>query len=555
MKKLIFSTLFLALTQIAFSQWVSSLGYSTFKGDNSGLSSAKGQSISTGDGGSCYVAGFCNDATLHEDLILIKYNQFGDTLWVKTYSGNANLDDKAFGMVVDYNGFIYVTGYATDNVTGKNIILLKYSSYGELIWVKQYTDSTASLEDAGLAIVLDLNQFVYITGYYTNPADNHEYLIIQKYDSSGTLMWTNSIVNGNGQGHGNAITIDHESNIYVTGYCNTVDSSNIIIVKYNSSGDRQWETSYNGQGNGEDKAFGIVVDDLDNVYVTGYETNTSMNTDCVTLKYNSSGILQFNSFYNGSGNVTDKAFGIVVDADGCPIITGSTFNGSNLDFVTIKYSTTGVQQWVSIYDYKLAPGNDEAKTIGYLNIDSLTKYVIVAGESYGNYNDYDYQTYIYNASDGSSVDSTRYTFSTNSNDVPTDLIVTPDNNVYITGYSELIIQSFIPQSQVTTMKLNFSNKPKNNFKNNIPSSYKLYQNYPNPFNPSTTIKFDITKGKDIKLTIYDLLGRTVEVLVNKYYVAGSYSINYTNSSLASGIYFYELKTDEYRDVKKMTLIK
>jgi outer membrane protein assembly factor BamB len=89
----------------------------------------------------------------------------------------------------------------------------------------------------------------------------------------------------------------------------------------------------------------------------------------------------------------------------------------------------------------------------------------------------------------------------------------------------------------------------------IPKSFTLYQNYPNPFNPVTQIKFDVPKVSNVKITIFDVLGREVSILVNGELKAGVYNADWNASSFASGIYFYEIKAGDYRDVKKMVLVK
>ena len=89
----------------------------------------------------------------------------------------------------------------------------------------------------------------------------------------------------------------------------------------------------------------------------------------------------------------------------------------------------------------------------------------------------------------------------------------------------------------------------------IPSEYQLFQNYPNPFNPVTKINFAIQKQGLVTLKVYDMLGREVAALVNEFKQAGYYSIDFNASGLSSGIYFYRLQANDFRDIKKMVLIK
>ncbi|MFA5405076.1 MAG: M28 family peptidase [Ignavibacteria bacterium] len=90
---------------------------------------------------------------------------------------------------------------------------------------------------------------------------------------------------------------------------------------------------------------------------------------------------------------------------------------------------------------------------------------------------------------------------------------------------------------------------------NIPVKYELSQNYPNPFNPTTIIKFQIKDLRFTTLKIYDILGKEVATLVNEKLKAGTYEVTFEGSNLASGIYFYQLKTDNFIETKKLILIK
>ncbi|KXK53081.1 MAG: subtilisin-like serine protease [Chlorobi bacterium OLB5] len=91
--------------------------------------------------------------------------------------------------------------------------------------------------------------------------------------------------------------------------------------------------------------------------------------------------------------------------------------------------------------------------------------------------------------------------------------------------------------------------------NEIPGEFKLYTNYPNPFNPITKIKFDIAKNTNAKLLVYDVLGRVVETLISGDIKAGRYEIDFDGYSLASGVYFYKLVTNEFVETRRMLLVK
>jgi hypothetical protein len=92
-------------------------------------------------------------------------------------------------------------------------------------------------------------------------------------------------------------------------------------------------------------------------------------------------------------------------------------------------------------------------------------------------------------------------------------------------------------------------------KHGLPSEYKLAQNYPNPFNPTTKISYALPKAGNVELKIFDILGREVTTLVNEYKTAGSYTVQFDASKLASGVYFYRIKAGDFTASKKMLLVK
>lgn len=88
-----------------------------------------------------------------------------------------------------------------------------------------------------------------------------------------------------------------------------------------------------------------------------------------------------------------------------------------------------------------------------------------------------------------------------------------------------------------------------------PVSFSLEQNYPNPFNPSTTIKFNLPEKEFVTLKVYDVMGKEVDVILDEEKPAGSNSVEYDATGLASGTYFYKLQAGNKSEVRKMLLIK
>lgn len=89
----------------------------------------------------------------------------------------------------------------------------------------------------------------------------------------------------------------------------------------------------------------------------------------------------------------------------------------------------------------------------------------------------------------------------------------------------------------------------------VPSSIALAQNYPNPFNPSTSIEFKLDHSQKVRLAVYDMLGREIAVLADGQQTAGTYRVTFNATDLASGLYLYQLRTENGTVTKKMTLLK
>jgi hypothetical protein len=146
--------------------------------------------------------------------------------------------------------------------------------------------------------------------------------------------------------------VDGLGNIYVTGASvGSVTSSDYATIKYDPNGNELWVKRYNGPGNGYDSASALAVDDLGNVYVTGYSYGNSSSTDYATIKYDPNGNELWVKRYNGPGNGYDSATALAVDDLGNVYVTGYSYgNSSSTDYATVKYDTNGNRLWVKRYN-------------------------------------------------------------------------------------------------------------------------------------------------------------------------------------------------------------
>src|SRR4030095_1746502 len=267
--------------------------------------------------------------------------------------------------------------------------------------------------------------------------------------------------------------------------------------------------------------------------------------DYATIKYNSSGAQQWVSRYNSSANADDIAFALGVDGSGNVYVTGGSYGGTNFDYATVKYNSTGAQQWEQRY---FGPGNG-LNDYSYALVLDGSGNVYITGYSWGSASYYDYTTIKYNPA-GNQQWLARFNGPGNYNDIAESIALDGSGNVYVTGS----VSASTSNRDYGTVKYSqlVGITP---VSNQIPEAFALEQNYPNPFNPATNIKFDIAFKGDTKLLIYDVLGREVEKLVNQELQAGSYSVNWDASNYPSGIYFYKIETKGFTQTKKMILMK
>ena len=91
--------------------------------------------------------------------------------------------------------------------------------------------------------------------------------------------------------------------------------------------------------------------------------------------------------------------------------------------------------------------------------------------------------------------------------------------------------------------------------NSLPKNFQLFQNYPNPFNPATKIKFNLPEKEFVTMKIYDVLGKEIATPLQNTYEAGVHEVLWSGAKHSSGMYFYQLSTNKFKETKKMILAK
>lgn len=257
--------------------------------------------------------------------------------WIDTLDVNDGYDG-GYDVVVDKENNIYVTGIGDfeTSLGRNNFLTIKYDSLGT-IQLMDTLDNGGGEWATGIAI--DSSGNVYVTGRSGIGYDSGDFLTV-KYNSDLEIQWIDTF-GFDSLDWARDIAIDKDGNVYVTGFSENVPSKiNYLTIKYDSSGTIQWFDTLDISGN--DQAYGIAVDDNGNVYVTG-ESQIGSSCDMLTLKYDSGGIvLRIDTLDNG---LWDGGYGIVVDGEGNIYITGHSFLYGWDYIFTVKYDSLGVIRW------------------------------------------------------------------------------------------------------------------------------------------------------------------------------------------------------------------
>jgi len=244
------------------------------------------------------------------------------------------------GVAVAPSGNIYIVG----NIS-TFMLIAKYNSSGTLQW--QRSLGTVSNPEEGWAIAIDPSENVYITGY-ADVAGQANNVIIAKYNTSGTIQWQKQLAGvGTKNEYGTSIAVDSASNVYVTAYSNASAGGgnfDFLTFKLDSSGNMSWQRSLSGtgfSGTSSDFGIGIALDSASNVYVTGFSDNNS-TYDLVLAKYNTTGTLQWQRTLGNNTGGSDAGNGVVVDSANNIYVTG-LING--IGILVAKYNSSGAIEW------------------------------------------------------------------------------------------------------------------------------------------------------------------------------------------------------------------
>jgi len=318
------------------------------------------------------------------DYATIKYRcSTGEQVWVARYDRNGQpySTDEAQALAVDSCGNVYVTGSSyNDENSSDDVTTVKYDSNGTQKWVTFWDSGIRDVNDRGKAIKVDGQGNVFVTGSGMGGI----YFVTTKCDSAGNNRWV-ALDSGSG---GEALVLDRSGNVYVFGSRATENWLDYRTVKYDSSGHLEWVREYNGPGNGDDWPSAMTIDDSGYIYVTGTSKGAGTMEDVCTIKYDSAGNELWVARYNGPAGTYDGGRGIATDGK-FVYVAGDCFVARWVCVPCLLkyYCQTGELDWVAIYQ---APDSVDG---WFANVAlDHERCIVVTGSCFDSLENYDYLT-------------------------------------------------------------------------------------------------------------------------------------------------------------------
>ncbi|MFA7360185.1 MAG: T9SS type A sorting domain-containing protein [Candidatus Kapaibacterium sp.] len=540
-----------------------------------------GYRIMLDNAGNVYTLGEWNYTGLYS-IRVFKYNNDGQLQWIGISSQYFDIEYNDFaGLGIDDNGSVYVGGTKYNQLTKSDYIVVKFSQSGSELWYKIY-NSEFNSNDKPKDMKVNGRGDVYITGQsFLDTTSNNSKVTTIKYDSTGSLKWKKDYTNPSGYLFPAAITTDIFGNIYVV--INNSNYVKITTIKYDSTGTQKWLVDYIG-ATMQSVVYNISADNYGNVYLCG-KTSGARNQECITIRY----LQSWNSNFTVTGRVDyqdnsqpveggymkavklDKFSGNVVTVDSTPIqvngyyslkhITQDSlyliaFPQSNQPFIPTYYPQ-GIN-WKNAQKL-FASSNISDMNISVQRMESISGDCTVKGKVVINDKIITHlkDAILYVKNGGSFV---KYSVTDGNGLYQINSVQHGSAKILVDrlGYSsDSISINLVSGSTYDNVNFNLNQIYVRIIKdeNLLPLKYSLSQNYPNPFNPNTVISFQLSVDSKVSIKVYDVQGREVQTLVNERMNAGTYETTFDGSGLNSGVYFYRMVTDGYRETKRMMLIK
>ena len=339
---------------------------STYVSNNNPGTTLEDAAYSVAFKASTVVVGGCksiNDISSKKNAFWFEYNfNSGTIINTAAWNGKGDNTDNVRDILVDPAGNSYVCGYTVSNLTSRDFFIAKLLANGSISWRNNFTGTLFGSDDEANALAFDNAGNIIVSGFIKNSGTSSD-IVILKYSPAGVLLWT---VNYDGPVHESdktyAMSTDAAGNTYITGKTD-IDPSwqindEIFTAKYSSTGTVVWTKTYTGIAQGIDKGQFIEIGASGNIYVVGKIQN-GMNDNIIALKYSSAGAQIWSTTVDISG-ANDKINDCTLDANENLIICGSSETASAVDHncFTTMINSSGTQMW-QIVNGNLGTDNDE----------------------------------------------------------------------------------------------------------------------------------------------------------------------------------------------------
>lgn len=442
--------------------------------------------------GFIYCGGITENSSNRFKFFVGKYDSEGLVVWQRIFSELSNSNEYASSMALDSAGNIYLSGRRNDSL----FLVVKYDNNGNVIWGNEFKTNFRNSYVSAMGI--DLFGDIYLSGYGSR-LNADENMITMKVDSSGNLRWRNifnSQYNKNDYSLGLAL---YKDDIIITGYSEDNNLWDALTFKYTAEGELLWMKRYGNSNTGE-SGFVVKTDKEGNILVGGERGDGGLNRDILTIKYDSSGNFVWQAIYGTSS--FDQASDLICDEYGNVFVTGLSVQFGTA-YTTIKYNSLGIQQWISIYNGPT--GGDAANSIA---LDTFGN-IFVTGSSSSQDNGSDIATIKYNFN-GVQQWVHRFNGIGNDYDEGKKICVDPNNNIYVAGNTNRLLNSdgiIIKYSHLTSLVSNNSSVPSNyRLHQNYPNPFNPVTNirFELPETGLLSLRIYDINGKEIVLKYFDV---------------------------------------------------
>jgi hypothetical protein len=268
-------------------------------------------------------------------------------LWGVAYDGTGSGQDHAVAIAADKWLNTYVAGTSVETGTGVDIVIVKYSPFGAQVW-RQPITAVSNYSDEAVAIAVDDHGDVYVTGdsRYGGGGSQVEIRTAKLQGSDGDFLYNETYRYQNEETHVSDMAINKDGHVFLTGWSGTT-SGRMITLRLDENGDMVtgWPQRH------DDALVGtaIAVGPSDNVYVTGQILRSGTDIDWITIRYTGAGSQQWERYTHGSGEPVEKddaPTDIAVDSQNNVFVCGYVFNtNTSADTGAVSFNVNGVDRW------------------------------------------------------------------------------------------------------------------------------------------------------------------------------------------------------------------